>query len=192
MTPLMRSVALCAVLLPVLVVGQARAVETETDSVARLPVSTVAPAQSPEQDALQQGLAFSGEGEPVPERTTHESAIELATIAPVRGISATSESPRANAPIETLTEYEQRIQAMLDAVARLPMEQRWCAVWTAWREGRFDPATWVMDTDGTPSVGAYQVKPQYWGAVPSTIDGQTQQFGAIVANEGYWPWRGCA
>ncbi len=65
----------------------------------------------------------------------------------------------------------------------------------AFCESGIDPTNNVMDVDGTPSIGAYSVKPQFHGTVPPDLAGQTRQAVAIIAMHGTAPWsaaHGCS
>jgi len=54
-----------------------------------------------------------------------------------------------------------------------------------WCESRFDPDA---VGDGGRSLGAWQVQPLFWGAVPATLEEQAQQAERIAAEHGTLPW----
>ena len=55
----------------------------------------------------------------------------------------------------------------------------------AWCESKFDAEA---VGDGGHSLGAWQVQPRFWGAVPATLEAQAQQAERIAAEHGTAPW----
>lgn len=66
-----------------------------------------------------------------------------------------------------------------------------CAKYIAYRESRDQTTAAVLDVNGHWSIGAWQVQPVWWGAVPDDALGQAQQVWGIVQRYGWAPWGGC-
>ena len=57
-----------------------------------------------------------------------------------------------------------------------------------WCEGGLDASKARIDTNGLPSIGAWQVQPEWWGPVPADLEGQARQAARIIETDGTRPW----
>jgi len=71
------------------------------------------------------------------------------------------------------------------AVRHFAPERQGIMARIAWCESKFDADA---VGDGGRSLGAWQVQPRFWGAVPATLEEQAQQAERIAAEHGTVPW----
>jgi len=71
------------------------------------------------------------------------------------------------------------------AVRHFAPERQQAMARIAWCESKFDADA---VGDGGRSLGAWQVQPRFWGAVPATLEEQAQQAERIAAEHGTAPW----
>lgn len=74
--------------------------------------------------------------------------------------------------------------------AAFPPEQWRAAMEVAACEtgGTWDWSVAIIDSDGLPHIGLWQVAPRWWGEVPSTPEEQAAQVALIVVQHGWGPW----
>ena len=110
---------------------------------------------------------------PVLARVVHQQLVELPPATPTAITLAPGETVR----VLTLEQWR--------AVRLFAPERQQEMARIAWCESKFD-ANAVGD--GGRSLGAWQVQPRFWGAVPATLEEQAQQAERIAAEHGTVPW----
>ena len=125
--------------------------------------------------------------------------IFAAIMLPTRPVEAHDPTPAPAAIVETYLTPTEPISIVLapdDTVRSLTLDQ-WRAVRhfaperqqamarIAWCESKFDAEA---VGDGGRSLGAWQVQPRFWGAVPATLEEQAIQAERIAAEHGTIPW----
>ena len=131
--------------------------------------------------AIVTGITFAA---PVPVPASAHAVPALARV-----VHQAASYPPAPAPAAVTLAPGETVRVLtLDqwyAVRHFAPDRQQAMARIGWCESKFDAEA---VGDGGHSLGAWQVQPRFWGAVPATLEEQAQQAERIAAEHGTAPW----